>query len=78
MSIEFFDAIQQVEDLAKKIKFLDGSHPAVGDKYTDRVSQIRGQLESLDRDLTKDLATFLKTTSPGKVKGAKSKRVPKP
>lgn len=60
MSVEFFNKIEQVEKLAKGIKFLDGSFPVIGDKYEDRVEQIRSELESLDRDLKGDVAAFVK------------------
>ncbi len=74
MSVEFFTKVEQVEKLAKSIKFLDGSFPAIGDKYEDRVERIRSELESLDKDLKKDLADFVKTTSPTQKKrrGTKS------
>jgi len=63
MSVEFFTKIEQVEKLATTIKFLDGSFPAVADKYEARVEKIRSELESLSRDLKKDLATFVKTST---------------
>jgi hypothetical protein len=73
MSVEFFTKIEQVEKLAKSIKFLDGSFPAIGDKYESRVEQIRSELESLDGDLKKDLARFVKT-SKGKQGSTKTRR----
>ncbi len=77
MSVEFFNKIEEVEKLAKGIKFLDGSFPAIGDKYEARVEKIRSEIESLDKDLKKDLATFLKTIAPAKKKkrGAKPKAI---
>ena len=73
MSIEFFNQVEQIEKLAKSIKFLDGSHPVIGDKYTDRVEKIRSELVSLDADLRKDLAAFIKAST-----AAKKKRRAKP
>lgn len=73
MSVEFFTKIEQVEKLAKGIKFLDGSFPAVGDRYETRVEKIRSEIESLDRDLKKDLANFLKTNAPDEKKKRRAK-----
>lgn len=73
MSVEFFTKIEEVEKLAKDIKFLDGSFPAVGDKYEERVEKIRSDLESLDRDLKKDLGDFVKVSNKGKI--SKGRRV---
>jgi hypothetical protein len=75
MSVEFFTKIEQVEKLAKAIKFLDGSFPAIADKYETRVEKIRSELESLDRDLKKELATFVKTSTTKTKRRAKPKAI---
>lgn len=72
MSVEFFNKIEQVEKIAKDIKFLDGSFPFIGDKYENRVEHIRSELESLERDLKKDLSAFVKSSQSKKKRGTKS------
>jgi hypothetical protein len=60
MSTEFFETMEYIEKLAKEIKFLDGSHPAIGDKYENKVKDIKANLEAINVDLKKELAKHFK------------------
>ena len=75
MSIDFFNTVESIEKTAKNIKFLDGSFPAVGDKYEQRVANIRSELESLENDLKKELAAHTKAPASKKKRGSKPKAV---
>jgi len=80
MSTEFFNIMEKIERLAKGVKFLDGSHPAIGDKYEKKVLEIKHNLEEVDESLKSDIASFVKATqSPKKTRRIpKSKAIPKP
>jgi hypothetical protein len=76
MSTEFFETMESIEKLAKEVKFLDGNHPAVGDKYENRVKEIKNNLEAVNVDLKKELAKFFKGKKASR-RVSKSKTIPK-
>ncbi len=60
MSTEFFTTIEEIQKIANEIKFLDGSHPAIGDKYEKKIIAIKTSLEKIDKSLKRDLKKFYK------------------
>lgn len=78
MSTEFFDVMEHIEKSAKQVKFLDGSYPAVCDKYIKHVAEISVKLSEVEDAVRKDLTKFVKTAQTKQAKLPKRKRIQKP
>lgn len=78
MSTGFFDTMTDIEKLAKQVKFLDGSHPVVGDKYEKKVEAIKLELEEVNESLKDDLAKFFKPQKQKASRTGKRKAVQEP
>jgi hypothetical protein len=64
MSKEFFDTMEKIEALAKRIKFLEGAHPEIYNKYQQPAIEALKALDKLDKEISKDLKAKSKSSRP--------------
>ncbi len=55
MSTEFFSVMEQVEKKAKTIKFLEGSHPELFEKYHGEAKMLLFSLNTMEKKIAEDL-----------------------
>jgi len=55
MSTEFFQAMELIEKKSQTIKFLEGSHSELYDKYYEEATLILSGLESMEIKIKADL-----------------------
>jgi predicted nucleic acid-binding Zn-ribbon protein len=55
MSKEFYDVMENIKKIADEIKFLEGSHPEVEQKYYDKAYDAWAELDLIRQDIKKDL-----------------------
>jgi hypothetical protein len=66
MSKEFFETMERIEQHAKRIKFLEGTHPELYSKYNIKVMDIESRVLKLEEKIGNDLKKKSKKVSRGK------------
>jgi len=71
MSKEFFDAMETINIIVNRIKFLEGSHPELKTKYYERAVTVLSKLKTMQDDIYSELEKKAMTKTPKKTKKIK-------
>ncbi len=55
MSKEFFETMEEIEKISKKIKFWEGTHPEIEAPIHDSLLDVLQQMQNIEYDVTRQL-----------------------